>query len=270
MKGLLSWNDADFPAPEVVKIDFAERYGPWAVVAGASEGIGASVARMLGERGVNVVLVSRRPEAMEEVATGIATESRIVALDLSRPDADALLAAGTEGLEVGLLVYNAGADPFASRFLDRPLEDWAALVRRNVDTVLGTCHRYGSAMVKRGRGGIVLVTSGAAWAGGDHLAAYGASKAFDLILGEALWVELKPLGVDVLSMVLGPTDTPAFRRVLDGRPFDGMADPDDVAREMLDNLSAGPTWPGAGSPFGSLERRAAVELMSQGSSFLHQ
>jgi NAD(P)-dependent dehydrogenase (short-subunit alcohol dehydrogenase family) len=69
-------------------------------------------------------------------------------------------------------------------------------------------------------------------------------------------------------MVLGPTDTPAFRKVLHGRDFDGIADPDDVARNMLDNLSDGPVWPPGGSPYGSMSRREAVELMSQGTAFL--
>lgn len=247
---------------------FADRYGPWAVVAGASEGVGASVARLLGEGGVKVVLVSRRQDALDEVASKVITETRTVALDLSLPDAGDRLTRATEDLEVGMLVYNAGADPYSSAFLDQPLESWAGLVRRNVNTVLETSYRYGARMVSRGRGGIVLVTSGAAWVGGGHLAAYSASKAFDLILGEALWAELKPHGVDVLSMVLGPTDTPAFRRLLNGRDFDGMADPDDVARDMLDNLGEGPTWPPDGSPFGPMPRRQAVELMTQASSFL--
>jgi short-subunit dehydrogenase len=249
-------------------VDFAERYGPWAVVAGASEGVGSSVARLLGERGVNVVLAARRREVLDEVAATVKSETRTAAVDLSLPDADGALAIATAGLDVGLLVYNAGADPYSSTFLDQPLEAWAAMVRRNVDCVLGACHRYGTAMAARGRGGIVLVTSGAAWVGGSRLAVYGASKAFDLILGEALWAELGPLGVDVLSMVLGPTDTPAFRRVLHGRDFDGIADPDDVARDMLDNLANGPTWPPDGSPFGQMPRREAVELMTQASSFL--
>jgi short-subunit dehydrogenase len=249
-------------------VEFSERYGPWAVVAGASEGVGASVARLLGERGVNVVLVARREPVLLEVAATVPTETRTVVLDLSVPDADRALARATDGLDVGLLVYNAGADPYASKFLEQPLDSWAGLVRRNVDTVLGACYRYGSAMAARGHGGIVLVTSGAAWAGGAYLAAYSASKAFDLNLGEALWAELQPLGVDVLSMVLGPTDTPAFRRVLHGRDFDGIADPDDVARDLLDNIAAGPTWPPDGSPFGPLPRRQAVELMSEGSAFL--
>jgi len=247
---------------------FTEQYGPWAVVAGASDGIGASVARLLGERGVSVVLVARRKTLLDEVAATVRTPTRTVALDLSTDRADEALADAVDDLDVGLLVYNAGADPNASRFLDKPLAVWQELVRRNVNTVLGTCHRFGSRMVQRGAGGIVLVTSGAAWAGGDRLAAYGASKAFDLVLGEALWAEFRPHGVDVMSMVLGPTDTPAFRAILHGREIDGIADPDDVARDMLDNLAEGPTFPPEGSPFGDLPRRQMVELMSQGGAFI--
>ena len=248
--------------------EFGDRCGPWAVVAGASEGVGSSVARQLGERGVNVVLVARRQAALDEVAATVTSETLTVAVDLSLGHAHQALADATDGLDVGLLVYNAGADPNASRFLDKPLATWQELVQRNVNTVLGVCHHFGSGMARRGRGGIVLVTSGAAWAGGDYLAAYGASKAFDLVLGEALWAELQPLGVDVLAMVLGATDTPAFRRVLRGREFSDMADPDEVALQMIENLGNGPTYPPDGSPFGALARRQAVEMMSQGSAFL--
>jgi short-subunit dehydrogenase len=248
--------------------DFAGRYGPWAVVAGASEGVGASVARLIGAFGVNVVLVARRPTPLEEVAATVPTETRLLALDLSGPDATRQLAEATSDLEVGLLVYNAGADPNSSTFLDLPVDSWQQMVARNCATVVGATHHFAQPMAARGRGGIVLVTSGAAWAGGSHLAVYGASKAFDLVLAEGLWAELGPAGVDVLAMVLGPTDTPAFRRVLNGRDFAGMADPDDVAREMLDHLGDGPTFPPEGSPLGGLPRRQAVELMTQGSSFL--
>jgi short-subunit dehydrogenase len=248
--------------------DFTEKYGPWAVVAGASEGVGLSVARLLGEQGMNVVLTARRQVVLDEVAATVKTETRTVAMDLSLPGADAALAAATDDLEVGLLIYNAGADPHASRFLDKPLAVWQELVGRNVNTVLGACHHYGLRMADRGHGGIVLVSSGAAWAGSDYLAAYGASKAFDLILGEALWAELRPLGVDVLSMILGPTDTPAFRRILQGRDFPGIVSADDVARQMLASLPEGPTWPPDASPLSGLSRRQAVELMGEGSAFL--
>ena len=197
--------------------NFSERYGPWAVVAGASDGVGASVARLLGARGVNVVLVARRSATLEEVAATVASETRTLVLDLSEPRAATALAEATADLHVGLFVYNAGGDPNASLFLEKNVDAWHDLVVRNCLTVVDTTHHFGGAMRERGHGGIVLVTSGAAWAGGSHLAVYGASKAFDLVLAESLWAELSPSGVDVLGMVLGPTDTPAFRKILRGR-----------------------------------------------------
>jgi uncharacterized protein len=250
-------------------MDFAERYGPWAVVAGASEGVGASVARLLGALGVNVVLVSRRQELLDDVAATVATDTRTVVLDLSDADAAARLATAVADLEVGLVVYNAGADPNMSQFLDKPVDIWQGMVARNCATVVGVAHHFGGSMAARGRGGMVLVSSGAGWAGGAYLAVYGASKAFDLVLAEALWAELGPQGVDVLAMVLGQTDTPAFRKVLNGREVENIADPDDVARDMLDHLPEGPTFPAEPSPFGSLPRRQAVEFMTKGAAFLH-
>jgi short-subunit dehydrogenase len=250
-------------------VEFADRYGPWAVVAGASEGIGASVARLLGARGVNVVLVARRPDAMAEVAATVPTETLTLTLDLSSPDATAGLADATADLEVGLLVYNAGADPKMSMFLDEPVDVWHSMVARNCVTVLGATHHFGARMAERGHGGIVLVSSGAAWAGGSRLAIYGASKAFDLVLAEALWAELGPLGVDVLGMVLGQTDTPALQRLLNGREVGELADADDVARDMLDHLGDGPTFPPDPTPFGAFSRRDAVQLMSQGAAAIH-
>jgi short-subunit dehydrogenase len=247
---------------------FEQRYGPWAVVAGASEGVGASVARQLGERGVNVVLVARNEATLDATAATVATETRTLVLDLSMPGADDALAAATADLDVGLLVYNAGADPYMSRFVDQPVDVWRALLARNCATVLGATHHFATRMVARGRGGIALVTSGAAWAGGSHVAVYGASKAFDLLLAESLWVELAPSGVDVLAMVLGATDTPALRRLVGDRELHGLADSDDVARDLLDNLGNGPTFPPGPTPFGTLSRRESVELMSQGAAAL--
>jgi short-subunit dehydrogenase len=249
-------------------VDFANRYGPWALVAGASEGVGASAARLLGERGINVVLVSRRQAALEQVAETVVSTTRTIELDLSQPDAAAQLIRATADLEIGLLIYNAGADPNMAQFLDKPLDVWQAMLTRNCTTVMASTHHFGGLMATRGRGGVVLVTSGAAWAGGSRLAVYGASKAFDLIFAESLWAELEPSGVHVLAMVLGQTDTPALRTLLGGREIDGLADPDDVARDMLDNLANGPTWPTDPSPLGSVPRRLAVELMTQGSASL--
>jgi short-subunit dehydrogenase len=249
-------------------MEFADRYGPWALVAGASEGVGASAARLLGQRGINVVLVSRREALLRDVAETVPSSTRRVVLDLSEPTAGDELQRATADLEIGLLVYNAGADPNMSRFLDKPLNVWQAMLTRNCATVMASAYHFGGLMARRGRGGLVLVTSGAAWAGGSHLAVYGATKAFNLILAESLWAEFESSGVDVLAMVLGQTDTPALRSLLGGREVDGLADPDDVARDMLDNLANGPTWPPDTSPLGSMPRRQAVELMTEGSASL--
>ena len=247
-------------------MEFVRRYGPWALVAGASEGVGAAVARLLGQRGVNVVLVSRRQAVLDEVAETVPSSTRTVAIDLSERAAGEQLARVTADLEIGLLIFNAGADPHTSRFLEKPVDVWQAMLTRNCATVLAATHHFGGLMAERGHGGIVVVTSGAAWAGGSRLAAYGATKAFDLILAESLWSELAPSGVDVLAAVLGQTDTPALRRILGDREIAGLADPVDVAHRILDNLAHGPTWPPDPSPLGSIPRRQAVQLMTQGSA----
>ena len=241
-------------------MDFQEKYGPWAVIAGASDGVGAAVAHLLGERGVKVLLIARRKALLDEVAATVATETRTLALDLSRADAATVIAEATADLEVGLYIYNAGAVPPAP-FLGDRVDTWNAVVARNCATVLQTVHHFGGRMVQRRRGGIVIVSSNAAWSGAAHQAVYGATKAFDLVLAEGLWAEFRPHGVDVLSMVLGATDTPAFREVLKGRIVP-MASSEDVARDMLDNLANGPTFPPGPAQFGTEARRDVVEKRS--------
>jgi len=256
--------------------EFAEKYGPWAVVAGASAGIGAEFCRQIAAEGVHVVLVSRSADTLETLASELTSvhgvETRVAAIDLAVPGAEADVFAATDGLDVGLVVYNAGADSLNTWFLDAPAEEWHAMVRRNCVVPLLASHHYARAMVARGRGGILLVTSGAAWAGGGRITTYGGTKAFDLVFGEGLWAELRRDGVDVLSLVVGATDTPALRASLAkfGATIDDVADPADVAREGLVHLAEGPTWQvgvpdGAGpSLLGALPRRQAVELITQG------
>ena len=175
-------------------------------------------------------------------------------------------------------MYNAGADSLNTYFLDVPAEEWHGMLRRNCTVPLLASHHYGAAMVARERGGILLVTSGAAWAGGGRLTTYGGTKAFDLVFAEGLWAELRRDDVDVLSLVVGATDTPALRASLEkfGVTVDDLskmaelADPADVAREGLTHLGDGPpgrsvspTVPGPRCS-ASLPRRQAVELITQG------
>jgi short-subunit dehydrogenase len=253
-----------------------DKYGPWGVIAGGSDGTGLAFAHAMASGGINVVLVARRRDVLEaaagEVRARHGVEVRTVALDLSAPGAIAELASATADLEAGLLVYNAGADDAIVGFLDKAPDAHLAMVHRNCTSVLEAAHHFGAPMVARGRGGMVIVTSGAAWAGGAGLATYGATKAFGLILAEALWTEWQASGVNVLALVLGRTDTPSLRRLLDatGQPHGDLASPDDIARQALDHLADGPTWqygntdPAGGSPFGTLSRADSVLFMSQG------
>lgn len=251
--------------------DFPRTYGPWAVIAGGSDGVGAAFAEGLAARGMDIVLVARRSSVLEDCAGALREKYGVrtvtLSLDLSADTAIDELAAATAGLEIGVFVYNAGSDSRATEFLDRPLGEHLALIRRNCASAVEAAYRFGGPMATRRRGALVLLTSGAAWAGGRTQSSYGATKAFDLILAEALWAEWRDVGVHVLALVLGATDTPSLRRVLD--PGDRvLADPRDVAEQALEHLGDGPTWihgsdnPSGGSPFGALDRRAAVVAMS--------
>lgn len=233
---------------------FSDRYGPWAIVAGASEGVGSAFAAEVARRGVHVVLVARRPTALDEVADAIrqdaAVQVRQVVVDLAAPGAADAVIDATADLEVGLLMYNAGADTRAEPFLDRPIDDVLGMVHRNCTVPTRLCHHLAAGMVERGRGGIIVVSSGAALAGAPHLVPYGATKAYDMILAEGLWAELHDRGVDVLSLVLGETDTPALRRLrralghddAPDAPLPGATSVDQVVDEALEHLADGPSW----------------------------
>ena len=252
---------------------FTSQYGPWALIAGASEGTGASFARQLGEAGLNLILVARRQAPLDALADEIrashGVECVTATVDRALPDAVDRLADAAGDREVGLLLLNAGADPNGSMFLDNDLANWNALVARNVTTVMGACHQFGRPMRQRGRGGILVVGSGACYAGLPGISVYGATKAFDLLLCESLWCELKPHGVDVLHYVIGRTDTPAHRELMEARGMaipDDLADADEVARIGLAHLGKGPVknwdltddeagW--AGTPASA--RRARIE-----------
>jgi short-subunit dehydrogenase len=228
-------------------MSFADRYGPWALVAGASEGTGREFARQIAANGVPSILVARRAEPLTALAKEIQAESGVecatASIDLAAPDAVGRIVAAVGARDIGLFVSNAGADPNGSRFLDRDVAVWSELVQRNVVTTMLCCHHFAGLLKRRGRGGLLLVNSGACYGGASFLATYSASKAFVLCFGEGLWAELRPHGVDVLNLVLGMTDTPAFRALLaeKGMPVPaGVASAEDVARIGLERLPHGP------------------------------
>lgn len=255
---------------------FRARYGPWALIAGGSEGIGRSFALQLAERGLNLLLLARRGGPLEETAAGIRASFGVdvvtQTLDLTSSTLESSVEPLIRGREVGLLVCNAGATHGAAMLLDRPVAAALDLVRLNCAAPVVLSHLLGGPMRARGRGGVILVSSMAGLAGGAFIAAYAASKAFEIVLAESLWYEFGTAGVHVLGLVAGATSTPAMLR--SGMRFgstdrdtaragEGPAtstvpmNPDDVAREALAQLGRAPIHVA-----GEANREAATGLRS--------
>jgi short-subunit dehydrogenase len=229
-----------------------DRYGPWAVVLGGSEGVGASVAELLAEDGFNLVLVARKPDALEATAARVrdlGADVRTLSLDLTDPSSVTALVEATADLEVGLLICNAGANSYGRPFLDGDLAGFQRVIDLNITTPLALAHHYGRLMTSRGHGGIVFVGSLAGYLGSARESIYGAAKAFGRIFAEGLWLELREYDVDVVELVLGVTRTPAMERA--GLNFDlpglNVGEPDDIAREGLAHLADGPVWVAGGN-----------------------
>ncbi len=225
----------------------AERYGPWAVIAGASEGTGRAFARKLAVNGVPSILIARRQAPLSALANEIREEFGLecvtAAIDLAAADAFEKIVVAVGNREVGLFINNAGADPNGALFHDKDLQAWLDLVNLNCITAMKCCHHFGGLMRARRKGGLLLVNSGACYGGGSFMATYAASKAFMLCFAEGLWMELRRHNVDVLTLVLGRTDTPEFRRMLasKGAPVpDNLASPEKVAEVGLARLPHGP------------------------------
>jgi short-subunit dehydrogenase len=254
---------------------FRARYGPWALVAGAAMGLGAEFARQLAERGLALVLLDREAAALEATAASIAAAHAVtvrpVVVDLGRPDLVEALAGSIAGLEIGLLVYNAALGTVAP-FLALDPSHTERMLDVNCRAPLRLLHALAPPMVTRGRGGIVLMSSLAGSFGSAQLAVYAATKAFALVLADALWVELGEHGVDVLAVQPGATRTPGWES---SQPADHTAaarpvmEPADVVREALAAIVTGPHLVAgeenrrAAEAFRHLERRQVVEAMSQ-------
>jgi len=229
---------------------FKQKYGPWALIAGASHGVGAAFAQQLAARGMNCVLVARRQEVLEtlrlDLVARYGVEVLTICQDLSHADATAKLFAAVGNREIGLVAYNAGGDPFITRFLDTGLEEWNSLLRLNASTPMACCHVFGGRMLERGRGGVILVGSQAALGGIRKLAMYSASKGFAMNLGESLWAEWQSRGVDVLNLLIGTVDTPTMRDAMVRLNIpDALSMPlpqaDDIVAAALGGLGSGPT-----------------------------
>jgi short-subunit dehydrogenase len=262
-----------------MKRNWRERYGPFALIAGASVGLGEAFARQLAERGLHLLLVARRQDALDRLAADLRArhgiEVHTLAADLGQSD----LRAAIEGLvadrTVGLLVYNA-AYSVIGPFVDHPLEEQLRVLDVNCRGPLLLSHLLGKAMAKRGRGGIVLMTSMAGSQGGPWLATYAASKAFNLVLAEGLWDELHQQGVDVVACRAGATRTPGYAASQPQPSRVPLLEPDRVVRETLNALGRKPSLvPGLFYRFSAfvmnrlLPRRMAVRIMGRATRQLY-
>jgi short-subunit dehydrogenase len=234
-----------------------DKYGPWSLVIGGSEGVGAAFARDLAADGFKLVMVARKQgplDALAEELRGGGAEVRVVSADLSQADVLDKVRGATDDIDVGLLIYNAGANETRGRFVELPEAVTRSVIAITVIGQADFVRHYGALMANRGRGGIILGGSLSSYLGSPTLATYTAAKAFSRIFSEALWAEMAPLGVDVLHLNIGFTATPAMARL--GMPVDLAEPPETVAREGLDNIANGPVW--IVSTPGNLERARMI------------
>jgi len=252
--------------------DFARKYGTWAVVTGAARGIGRAFAEQLVERGLSLAAVDLlEPELRATVAALRAHGAAVdpVCVDLAADRSIEQLARLAAQREIGLFVHCAAQIP-SGRFLDADPALHARAIAVNARAPLLLAHAFGSHMRRRGRGGIVLVSSMAALYGTGWVATYAATKAFEMVLAESLWWEMKADGVDVLAALPGATDTEGLRT---NSPYiedpSSLGKPGDVAREALDALGQTPSWVcgeqnrGLAEALRSLPREQAIDMLSK-------
>ena len=190
--------------------NFPMKYGPWALVTGASSGMGATFARQLAGRRLNLVLVARRTGRLQEISKELehknSIQTRVVSADLSRDDFMPTLQEVTKELEINLLVNNAGME-ITGDFLSNDLPAELDMLHLNCRAALILTYHYGKIMQERRRGGIIFLASIVGFAGIPVWSHYAATKGYNLLFAEGLAEEITKDGVDVLTLCPGLTRT---------------------------------------------------------------
>jgi short-subunit dehydrogenase len=253
--------------------DFLGQYGSAALITGASSGIGKSFALQLAAMGMNLALVARRVNRLDSLAAQLRAahgiQVTVCQIDLAEPDAVHRIMGLTSALDIGLVVSNAGYGLKGDHSAHDP-RALAAMLMVNCNAPMQLTNGFIPRLRKRGRGGIILVSSVEALMGCPYSAAYSASKAFVKSLGEALWGELTPEGIDVLAVCPGATDTEALsRHGIDPARLPNVMSPDEVARLSLAALKNGPVlitsehYKAAFDKLLSMPRRDALAAMAK-------
>lgn len=253
----------------------SEWRGKWALITGASAGIGVALAKELAAGGTNLVLTARRQDRLEELSQGLAAKHKIktsvFVADLAEASAPEKIHAFTreKGIEVELLINNAGFGAYGElpsvdvkRLLD--------MVQVNCSAVVHLTRLYLPEMVTRRRGDILILASTASFQAVPYISTYAATKAFDLLLAEGLAEEMKPYGIRVCALCPGSTDS-EFHAVAGQEKFARKAETaEKVARTGLKALAAGKSYviSGLGNYFGAqgerlVPRRAVTRIVGK-------
>ena len=253
---------------------FKEKYGPIALVAGASEGLGAAWAKALAVRGLDLVLVARRQELLDTVADELRSQYKIlvwtISCDLAEPDATAYIIKSLEGKIITCLVYNAAAT-YIGPFMGTTSAMHERIVSVNMITALQLIYNLSAPMLDLHRGAVILMASLAGFQGSGFLSTYAASKAFDRVLAESLWYEWKSKGVDVIACCAGATATANYKNSKPGK-ISFLApkpqEPEQVVEECLRRLGKTPSFiSGSGNKLASFfmqyifSRKKAITIM---------
>lgn len=255
-------------------LSFKERYGPWALITGASSGIGREFANVLAERGLNLILVARRKDRLVQMADELSQKFRVAVealeLDLAAPNFLDVLLEAAANKEVGLIVSNAGFG-FKGRHHEQDISMLDKLINLNSRAPTLITRAFAPTLIKQKRGGIILTGSVEGIMGFPLSGAYSATKAYVHSLGEALWEELRHDGIDVLVLAPGATDTENLKlQGFDAKKMPNVMKPKKVVELTLDNISNGPTFIPGGSNRATvrflkmLPRRMALALAAKG------
>jgi short-subunit dehydrogenase len=260
-----------------------KNYGKLALVAGASEGIGAAFASYLAASGMDLVLIARRKNPLENLATSLSGKFKVevmtVCCDLSETAASHTVKELTVGKEIDILIYNAALShigPFENTGTDFN----SKIAFTNMITPMNLIKLYGDAMLQRNRGAIILMASLAGFQGSGYLAAYAATKSFNIVLAESLWYEWKSRGVDIMACCAGATSTDNYIKTnpaKNGFFAPVITTPENVVSECFEKLGTRPSFiPGRGNRIANfimqriLSRKMAINIIGDNTKRIYR